>query len=318
METTGYRASPPPYALEAEMTSQERILVTGGTGLVGTPFVAKALKKGFDVFVGCHIAQPRLGKTLTLDLEDSESIKTAFAKVKPDAVVHLAAFTDVDGCERQKDRALKLNSEVTGVIAELARRHGSFLLYVSTDYVFDGEKGGYTEDDHPNPINWYGVSKLRGEEMVKGNAGSWTIARTSTPFGLHETRKSFPVLVAENLRKREEVYALTDQYTSPTYTENLADVLVEVLQKRIRGTIHLSGSTRASRLQVATTIALRLGLDVQLIRPTKMNMFSWAAKRPKDSSLDVSKASTTLENRPMTMEDGISRLVVAMGSSEKA
>jgi len=284
------------------------MLVTGGTGLVGKRFVQRAIEKEFDVFVGIHTNRSAIGNEVEFDLANKEKIERAFTKIKPEAVVHLAAFTDVDGCERDRDLAQKINSEASSIIAKQAHNHDSFLVHVSTDYVFDGNQGLYSEGDEPNPINWYGQTKLKAEQLVTQEGGHFCVARISTPFGLHERRTSFPVFVAKQLQRKQEVRALTDQYTSPSHISNLADMLIAVLEQRIGGILHLASATRASRFEVAQSVASKMNLDRSLIIPIEMNSMNWIAKRPKDSSLAVSLCAQKTNVDPWTLEEGISKL----------
>ena len=284
------------------------VLVTGGTGLIGTPFVRRAINRGHNLFVARHKSHLSMGKSVPLDLLSTQSIESSFKIASPDIVVHLAAITDLEKCESDKEEAKLVNAESCQTIAKLARNHNSFLIYLSTDYVFDGHRGSYAEEDEPNPINWYGRTKFRGEQLIAKYSRDYCIARTSTPFGAHKTKKTFPLFVVERLRKKLNVQVAIDQFTSPTSTENLANMLMEVLEKRLHGIYHLAGRTRASRLQVAEQLARHFDLDESLIEPKRLSEFKWRAKRPKDSSLNTSKAFTHLENKPYTLVDAINSI----------
>lgn len=286
-----------------------KVLVTGSAGMVGSQVVKDLTNNSHDVFAAFHKTQPDYGMPTELDLLHLNKIEPAVDKIKPDAIIHLAALTNVDLCETQKDLALKINAQATDKISKAAAKHGSFLVYVSTDYVFDGESGMKKENDKTNPVDFYGRSKLEGEQAVQNSASSWCIARTSTPYGYHKKKKSFPSWVAENLKQKNNIYVVTDQFTSPTYVPNLSSMLIEVAQRQITGTIHLAGSTRISRHDMATLVAETLNLDKSLINPVTMDKMKWDAKRPRDSSLDVSLASSILEEKPMPVEQGIGNFV---------
>ena len=161
------------------------------------------------------------------------------------------------------------------------------------------------ESDNTEPIDHYGRSKLEGESAVKEIATKWCIARTSTPYGIHPKKKSFPIFIAENLRAKTPLDIITDQYTSPTYVPNLSRMLIEISSRKIQGILHVSGATRISRYDMAEMVADKLGLDKKLLRPTNMADMNWTAKRPKDSSLDISKAASLLKEKPMTIEKGL-------------
>ncbi|MEM2909615.1 MAG: dTDP-4-dehydrorhamnose reductase [Nitrososphaerota archaeon] len=286
-----------------------RLLVTGGSGLIGGRLCLEAVKMGHDVYAAEHETSVDVGIPVKLDLLDALSIESAYEKSRPEVVIHTAALTDVDLCERNPELAFRVNSDATAQIALQAKRRGAFLIYISTDYVFDGVKGMYRETDEPNPINAYGLSKLKGEVAVKKFAERWCIARLSTPYGIHKMKKTFPEYVIERLAKGESVKVAYNQFTSPTYVPNFCRMLLEVVERDMQGIIHLSGSTRASRLEVAVKVAELLNLDKALIDPTPLSELKLDAKRPEDSSLDVSKALQILKEKPITLEIGLNMLI---------
>lgn len=282
-----------------------KFLVTGSAGLVGRQVVKDLSEYGDNVFSSYSNSKPESGIVTYLDLQNVENIPPVISDIKPDVIIHLAAMTNVDQCETDKDMAMKINSKSTAVLAEQSEKHNAFLVYVSTDYVFDGEQGMKKESDIPNPIGYYGRSKLEGEIAVRNMSSNWCIARTSTPFGMHPTKKTFPLFIAENLLAKKETMVITDQYTSPTYVPNLSKMLIEISSRKIQGIIHLAGSTRISRYDMALLVSEKLGLDTNLLKPAKMKDMNWKAKRPQDSSLDVSKASSILTEKPMSVHQGL-------------
>jgi len=289
-----------------------KFLVTGSAGLVGSQVVQDLVKSEHQVYSCYNYSKPCHGTPIHLELANDNKITEIIASIRPDVVIHLAAMTNVDLCEKEKELALKINAKATETLAKQAARHGSFFVYVSTDYVFDGEKGMKKESDMPSPIDYYGYSKYQGELAVQDMASSWCIARTSTPFGMHPTRKSFPIFVAENLGAKKEISVVTDQYTSPTYVPNLSQMLIEISTRQIVGAIHLAGATRISRYDMAILVAEKVGLEKSLLKPTTINDMNWIAKRPRDSSLDVSKAAQILKEKPLTVEEGLDRFMSEM------
>jgi dTDP-4-dehydrorhamnose reductase len=226
------------------------------------------------------------------------------SKQKPDVVIHTAAYTDVDGCEINRELAWKVNAEATKHLAIASAQVNSHLIYVSTDYVFDGEKGFYTEEDKPNPISYYGYTKLRGEEFLKGYATEWCIARPSVLYGWGPKHKqNFATWIINNLKQGKEVKVLTDQHVSPTLNTNLAAMLLEIAERKITGTTHTAGATRVSRHEFALKLAETFNLNKNLIKPITMNEIRWKAKRPKDSSLNVSKANSLLNTKPLQLNN---------------
>lgn len=282
-----------------------KFLVTGSAGLVGRQ-VVKDLSKSTDQIYSCyHNTKPEYGIPTQIDLANPENIIKIVENIKPDVIIHLAAMTNVDQCETEKELALKINAKATEIISKQAAKQRAFFVYVSTDYVFDGKKGMKKENDLTNPIGYYGKSKLEGENAVRDLASSWCIARTSTPFGIHPQRKSFALFVIENLKAKKEINTVTDQYTSPTYVPNLSKMIIEIATRQIVGVMHVAGATRISRYEMAEMIADKLNLDKKLLRATTIDEMDWKAKRPQDSSLDVSKATSILKEKPLGIEQSI-------------
>ncbi|MDH3203050.1 MAG: dTDP-4-dehydrorhamnose reductase [Nitrosopumilus sp.] len=282
-----------------------KFLVTGSAGLVGQNVVRDLVKKNQEVFSVYHNDRPVDGTPINLDLTDLEKIKHTMQDIKPDIVIHLAAMTNVDLCETEQELAHTINVKSTETLAKQAAKSKAFFVYISTDYVFDGKEGMKKEDDIPNPLGYYGKTKLEGEMVLNNLASNWAIARTSTPFGLHPKKKSFPLWVKESLESKKEINVLTDQFTSPTYVPNLSKMIIEVATKQINGIIHLAGASRISRYELASMIAEKLNLDKKLLLKAKTEEMNWKAKRPKDSSLDVSKATEILDEKPQAIEQSI-------------
>ncbi len=278
----------------------ETILVTGASGLLGHKLTSMLLEKGYKV-IGLYYSHeiPLNSNNLIkvkLDLRDRVRLEDLILKTKPDVIVHAAAYTDVDGCEVNRLDAWTINVEATRSIVRAARITKSYLLYISTDYVFDGERGFYREDDAPAPVNYYGLTKLIAEELVRVSDLLYTIVRPSAIYGIGVGKKNFAVFVAETLAKGGKVKALVDQYVSPTLNTLLARSLVEVIEMRPMGTLHIAGE-RMSRYDFAIKIALILNLPVENIEKAKLNEFNWKARRPRDSSLDTSRARRLIKTR---------------------
>ena len=290
-----------------------KFLVTGSAGLVGQQ-VVKYLSKSNQVFSCYNESKPEYGDSVKMDLKNYEMISSVLTEIKPDVVIHLGAMTGVALCEKEKTSASEINTKATEIIAKECSKLNSFLVYVSTDYVFDGNFGMYKEDDVANPLGFYGKSKLEGEKAVQNFSTNWCIARTSTPFGLHPTKKSFPMWVIENLQKQKQIDVLIDQFTSPTYIPNLSRMLIEISERRITGIIHVAGASKISRYQMASMVSDKLNLDGTLLKQISMNKMKWVAQRPKDSSLDVSRASSILNEKPQKIDQSLNLFIDEMKS----
>jgi len=179
------------------------------------------------------------------------------------------------------------------------------LIHFSTDYVFDGERGNYNESDKPTPVNQYGASKLIGERLVLQHENT-CVARTSVVFGWGRTyRPNFGLWLYNKLSKGEPVNVVSDQFASPTLNTNLANMLLELAERRALGLIHVAGATRISRFEFAVKLANTFNFSSALLTPVKSESINWIAKRPEDSSLDITKARETLNTKPLKIEDAL-------------
>ena len=282
-----------------------KFLITGSAGLVGSQVVKNLVKQNHTVYSCYHDEKPSHGTPILLDLTDKEKIIQTLQEIKPDRIIHLAAMTNVDLCETEKELTTLINVKATEILAKQAAKQNIFFVYISTDYVFDGIKGMKKEDDSTNPLGFYGKSKLEGEFTLNKLASSWCIVRTGTPFGIHHKKKSFPLWVKENLEAKKEIPVLVDQFTSPTYVPNLSKMLIEVATRQITGILHLSGATRISRYNLAELVADKLSLDKKFLIPTKTDEMNWKAQRPRDSSFDVSLATEILNEKPQEIEHSL-------------
>ncbi len=276
-----------------------KVLLTGASGLLGSKLTPLLASRGWSVVaVYRRHVPPRLPgvKQVRLDITDTLRLEDLILKEEPDVVIHAAAYTDVDGCERNRGYAWRVNVEATRSVMRASRVVNAYLVYVSTDYVFDGEKGMYRETDTPNPVNYYGLTKLIGEEVVRSSDILYCVVRTSAIYGVAPTGKGFAVYLVERLRRGEEVKALVDQYVSPTYNAALAEAIAEIAEARPMGTLHVAGP-RMSRFEFARMVARALGAPEELVKPARMEEMRWAARRPRDSSLDTSRARRLLKTK---------------------
>jgi len=292
-----------------------KFLVTGSAGLIGSKVVTDLVQQNHTVYSCYHDAKPLQGIQTLLDLSDEIQIIQTLQEINPDRIIHLAAMTGVDLCETEKELATLINTKATETLAKQAAKQNIFFLYVSTDYVFNGIDGMNKEDDPSNPLGFYGKSKLEGELVLNKLTSSWCIARTSTPFGIHPTKKSFPLWIKENLEAKKEISVLVDQFTSPTYVPNLSKMLIEITTRQITGILHVSGATRISRYALAELVADKLHLDKSLLIPTKIDTMNWKAQRPKDSSLNTSLASENLNEQPQKIEKSLELFINELNSN---
>jgi dTDP-4-dehydrorhamnose reductase len=291
-----------------------KAIVTGASGLFGSCLVELALKEGFEVYSGYYEHLVNIGHPFKLNVTNSGAIMNTFSRIRPDIVVHAAALTDVDLCERDKVFAYQTNIDGTRNIIDACRRFGVYLVYISTDYVFQGDKGMYKEDDSCSPVNYYGNSKLESEKLVKSSGLDYLVVRASVIFGSRPAlgKVNFALWALEKLRKEETIHILVDQFISPTLNSSLAEMVLEAVNRWFTGVYHMSGATRLSRFDFVTKLAEIFDLDRLLIRPAKMGDMNWFAMRPNDSSLDVRKATSQLRHKPLNIDEAVRRLKFEM------
>jgi dTDP-4-dehydrorhamnose reductase len=270
-------------------------MVTGVGGQVGRAFFEKASKH--------HLVA--MGHT-ALAIEDEAACERAVAYARPNWIVHPAAMTDVDACERDPMKAHLVNAIGAANLAKAAARHGSQMALVSTDYVFDGGKGNYKETDSTNPLSHYGRSKLEGERLVLEQLPDALVARTSVVFGPH--KNNFVLWLRRSLRTGTHVKAARDQWVTPTCADDVACQILALLEADESGIWHTAGAERMSRLEMALRVAEYDGLDPSLITSVTMSELNWLAPRPRDSSLDTTKISRL--SQPLSFRQALDTLGV--------
>ena len=168
----------------------------------------------------------------------------------------------------------------------------------------------YNENDVTNPLRILWKIKIRlGEKSIQNFSSDWCIVRTSSIFGLHPTKKSFPIWVIENLQKQKQIDVLSDQFTSPTYVPNLSKMLIEISERHLNGIFHVAGATKISRYEMASIISDKLNFNEKLLRKILINELKLEAPRPKDSSLDISKATSILNEKPQKINQSLNLFI---------
>ena len=252
-----------------------RILITGAAGMLGHDLL-EALS-GHEL-----IPTDVTGGLRPLDITDTDQVMSTVAEVKPDVVVHSAAWTDVDGCERDPDMAFRVNGLGTWNIAAACARYDAAVLYVSTDFVFDGEKGSpYTEYDAVNPLGHYGASKLAGETHIRNICPRHFIVRTAWLYGVHG--KSFPRSMINLSKTRKELNVVADQIGSPTFTVDLAAVVRDLVESPLYGTYHVTNRGACSWFEFAAKTLALAGINDVEVKPIKAEDWPSPTRRPKYS-----------------------------------
>lgn len=257
-----------------------------GSGLLGTDLIT-VLHREFGEVTGTYNTKPK-PNSIHLNITDRDECFKAIRQLKPEVIIHSAALTNVDYCEDHKEEAILTNANGTKNIVDAAKKNNAKVVYVSTDFVFDGKKGMYKEDDPVNPISVYAYSKLLGEYYTLGVPGN-VITRTSVIYG--NARQNYVSWVRDSLKAGTKIKIVTDQFNSPTLSIDLAEAIAALTKSNATGIYHTAGGERISRFDFAKKIAKYYGLDDSPIEAVTSDTLNQKAKRPMDSSLDVSKVS---------------------------
>ena len=268
------------------------MLVTGASGLLGANFVPEALARYRITALQQHAFQAGLGvESLTLDLCDAAAVQAVLARVRPAVIVHLAAATNVDWCEQHPEATREMNVETTAGLARWAAEHDATFLFMSTDSVFAGDAGNYTERDAPAPLNRYAHSKLEAEEAVRSLAGRHLIVRSNLYGWNVRPKQSLAEWVLARLRQGQTVPGFTDVIFNPLLANTLAGLMLELLARGAAGTVHLGADEGAlSKFSFARLLAEEFGLDASLVQPARLAQASLMAPRPLNTSLRCDRA----------------------------
>jgi dTDP-4-dehydrorhamnose reductase len=280
-----------------------RILVTGAAGQLG-----RALRP---------VLEPRHAVRWTdlrdLDICDPESVHAGVRAADPEVILHLAAWTDVDGCEQEPEAAFRVNALGTHHVAQAAAEAGARLVFLSTDYVFDGRREQpYREEDAPHPLNVYGRSKLDAEGTVQALVARHRIVRTSGLFGLGE--RNFPAAVLRAHARDGRVRVVTDQVCRPTYAGHLADALAAIVASDANGIVHVASAGATSWFEFARAVLRAAGADASAVEPIRSEALGRPARRPANSVLDTAAYESGFGRRLPHWSDGLVEFLAARRS----
>jgi dTDP-4-dehydrorhamnose reductase len=286
-----------------------KLLVTGLNGFVAGSIIAQARKTweihGVDVTEPSGL--PADIQSYRIDLLDTDLISDLFRKVKPDAVIHTAAIANIDVCENNKELAWKVNVGITENLAKLCKETGAKMVVCSTDSVFDGIKGYFTETDTPKAVNFYAETKVKAENIVLSSSEKNIVARLSLVMGLPVLGKgnSFLADTIDKLGRGEKVKFPENEIRTPIDVVTLGAALAELAGSNYGGIVHLSGNTRINRYDMAIHIAEKLGFNSNLIESTDSNSMPGRAPRPNDASMNNSLARNLLQTPMRTLTEGL-------------
>ncbi|MFN4124023.1 MAG: SDR family oxidoreductase [Flavobacteriales bacterium] len=287
-----------------------KILLTGSNGMTGQKIVYRCLQKPDIELVATSRGANRLklqnGYTyLDLDITDRNAVGDAINNHRPDVVINTAAMTNVDACESNKEACRKLNIDAVSYLVEACNAIDAHFIHLSTDFVFDGKNGPYSEDDAPNPISYYGWSKLEAERIIQAQSKDWAILRTILVVGVVEeqTRSNIILWVKRALEKGEWIRVVNDQYRMPTLAEDLAEACLLAAEKHANGMYHICGKDFLSTWEIANRVADYFGLDKSLMQELSSDQLNQPAQRPPITGFKLDKAIHELGYRPHGMDD---------------
>ncbi len=287
-----------------------RLLVTGATGLLGLNLSLVASKQGHSVTGLAH--SRRLQGVpfdfMSLDLLNIGDALKAIKSVRPEAIIHCAAIANMDTARNKPDMTLQLNGEIPGVLADAADRWGIRFLHISTDAVFDGQKGGYVESDPTNPLSIYACTKMAGERAVLDANQNAIIARVVFFGWSLSGSRSLSEFFYNHLKVEEPVKGFTDTFFSPLYVEDLASILVEMVETDLTGLFHVVSPEKLSKYDFGLRIATRFGFDPGLVEPVRGGDINRGASRSLNLHLRPDKVQDALGYDLPSVDEGINRL----------
>lgn len=290
----------------------ETILITGSNGLLGQKLCDKlANHPRFRLIATSKGPDRRLGSRgyiyESLDVTDADKVEALLERYTPATIIHTAAMTNVDSCEGMKEACHLLNVTAVKNLIHACEKYPAHLIHLSTDFIFNGKNGPYREDDEPDPLSYYGQTKLEAENLIRQSSISWTILRTIIVYGVASglSRSNIVLWAKSALEKGEKINVVNDQFRSPTLAEDLADACVLAAEKKAKGIFHASGKNLMSIFEMVERIADYFRLDKSLITPVNTGILSQPARRPLRTGFVLDKIRRELGFEPHSFEEGL-------------
>jgi dTDP-4-dehydrorhamnose reductase len=283
------------------------LVVTGASGLLGASVMRSAIDAGEETVGICrrHVARDPAMRIVSLDLTDVPATRKLLSDLRPEAIVHCAAATDVDWCEDNPKLAEAINVQASAVLAETAASLKARFVYVSTDAVFDGHNGGYAETDNPAPLNVYARTKLAGERETAQRHPSSTIVRVNIYGWNAQNKQSLAEWILNRLESGKEVPGFVDVFFTPILVNDLVAVLIAMLQQELTGLYHVVGSERISKYEFARRVATTFGFDPARVTSCQVQDMKLKARRPLDISLNSEKIKIALGRLMPDVDSGL-------------
>lgn len=292
----------------------KRVMVCGSNGLLGQS-LARLLDSDdeYEVLHSSHhrsFAQDDILIDYTqLDISNRSDVRSLVSSFRPDVILNAAAMTNVDACERERETAWKMNVTAVENLTEMCRRIDAHLVHVSTDYVFDGKHGNYSEEDRVNPVNYYGKTKLAGENIILSSGIRSAILRTILIYGSGvNVKENFALRVINSLQEKQPIRCAYDQISNPTHVSDIAMAMKQAVDHNAEGIFHIAGAEKLSRYDFALRTAEIFGYDRSLIERAASVELKQCAVRPLLTSFNVDKARQVFHYHPMNVTQGLKLL----------
>lgn len=299
----------------------KRVLVTGANGLLGQTVVEHlSPASDYTVLATAKDDNPRFSDVACeytqMDVTDPERVRATFQEHDPDVVVNCAAMSDVAACADDRNQAWAVNARAVKRLAKRCDEVNARLIQISTDFVFDGTDGPYDESDRPNPVNYYGRTKLGGENALRDvGLSKWTIVRTVLLYGSANalSRSNVVLWIIDELSKGNSIHVVNDQWRTPTYVGDLAAGIEKIIDQGKDGIYHISGRELVTVYELAEQVAEVFGFSPDPIEPVSSDFFDDAVERPPKTGFLILKAETELGYDPHSLEEGLHALGQDLG-----
>jgi dTDP-4-dehydrorhamnose reductase len=314
----------------------QRILITGTNGLLGQKLVYLLLERNLTSAKQYQIIATSRGENrlvnkkgyqyFDLDITNSAEVERVFTQTKPHVVINTAAMTNVDQCEKERKTCDAINVDAVSYqlralekMQHAEKNYKPHFIHLSTDFVFDGEAGPYSETDKPNPISYYGHSKYKADVLVEESAVSWAIVRTIIVYGVVDnmSRSNLVLWAKSALQKGEKINVINDQFRAPTLAEDLAEGCMLIADKKAKGIYNISGRDTYSILDLVYQIADFWQLNKSLIQVVSSATLDQPAKRPPRTGFILDKAINQLGYKPKSFREGLNIIDKQLKGLEK-
>lgn len=292
----------------------KKVVITGSNGLLGQSLLDLFLQEKEYEVVALSRSKNRYPKTegyqfFSTELTDKIALNNLLKEVNPDFIINTAAMTQVDACEDDKKYCDKINVELVENLIAFSEKSNCHLIHISTDFIFDGKQGYYKETDEPNPLSYYGLSKLKAEEALVKSTIEYTILRTILVYGkVHDmSRNNIVLWVRQMLSEEKEITIVNDQYRMPTYVDQLALACKLAIDKNATGIFNVSSNQLLSIYEIANQIAEVFNLKSTLIKPISSEKLNQKAKRPPKTGFDLTKTTNLLGLETFSFKEGLQK-----------